>query len=375
MTSEERRAARRQRREAERERKKRMFDNCMNFETVFSYGHLYRAYRKCRCGVAWKASTQKYIANAPLNVYRTYTKLMNGTFRSGGFTEFELHERGKTRHIRSVTITERVVQRTMCDYALTPVLGRSFIHDNGASRTGKGYTFAVRRITQHLREHYQKYGRDGYILLFDFSKFFDRISHRIAKDILRKEFTDPRLLKLAGHFIDAFGERGLGLGSQISQSLALASASPLDHYIKEVLRIRGYGRYMDDGYLIHPSKKYLRFCLARIREICRKLEITLNEKKTQIVKLSHGFTWIKVRFFVTKTGRILRKIHRSSVTRVRRKMKKYAALLKAGQMEAADAYAGFQSWRAYADNFSAHRTIRNIGALYDQLFIKGGMGT
>lgn len=39
-------------------------------------------------------------------------------------------------------------------------------------------------------------------------------------------------------------------------------------------------------------------------------------------------------------------------------------------MQAADAYAGYQSWRAYAGNFSAHRTIRNIGALYDQLFVK-----
>lgn len=370
MTSEERKAARRQRREAERERKKQRHANCLDFETVFSYGHLYRAYRKCRCGVAWKASTQKYMAQAPLNVYRTHMKLMNGTFRSGGFTEFELHERGKTRHIRSVTITERVVQRTMCDYALTPVLSRSFIHDNGASRIGKGYSFAVRRITQHLREHYRKHGQDGYILLFDFSKFFDRISHQLAKDILRREFADERMLKLADHFIDAFGERGLGLGSQISQSIALASANPLDHYIKEVLRIRGYGRYMDDGYLIHPSKKYLRFCLAKIREVCQKLEITLNEKKTQIVKLSHGFTWIKVRFFVTKTGRILRLIHRSSVTRVRRKLKKYAALVKAGRMEAADAYAGFQSWKAYAANFNAYRTIRSMAVLYDRLFIQ-----
>lgn len=73
------------------------------------------------------------------------------------------------------------------------------------------------------------------------------------------------------HFIDAFGDVGLGLGSQISQTFALASADRLDHYIKEVLRIKGYGRYMDDGYLIHHSKAYLQKCLSQIEQICNAL--------------------------------------------------------------------------------------------------------
>lgn len=77
------------------------------------------------------------------------------------------------------------------------------------------------------------------------------------KAILHKEFTDERLLALTEHFIDAFGDKGMGLGSQISQVLALASANRLDHYVKEILQVRGYGRYMDDGYLIHTSKAYL----------------------------------------------------------------------------------------------------------------------
>lgn len=39
----------------------------------------------------------------------------------------------------------------------------------------------------------------------------------------------------------------------------------LDHFIKEKLGIKGYARYMDDGYLIHPSKEYLKECLTRRR--------------------------------------------------------------------------------------------------------------
>lgn len=370
MTSEERREARYQRRKARRaEKKATQCAMCDNFDWVFSYEHLYHSYRMCRRNVAWKASVQKYMTQAPLNVLQTYTRLMNGKFKTTGFFEFDIMERGKKRHIRSVTISERVVQRCLCDYALVPVLCRTFVYDNGASMKSKGYTFASKRLTQHLHEHYRKHGQNGYILLFDFSKFFDRVSHKLVKGILHKEFSDERLLALTEHFIDAFGSIGMGLGSQISQILALASANKLDHYIKEVCSIRGYGRYMDDGYLIHPDKAYLQKCLEGIKAICDELEITLNTKKTQIVKLSHGFTYLKIRYYLLPSGKVVKKIYRRSVTKMRHKLKAFQKKVADGIMTYKDVYQSWQSWRAYAANFNAYRTIQRMGDLYNQLFI------
>lgn len=370
MTSEERKEARFQRRKAARaEKKAACCGQSDNFDWVFSYEHLYHSYKMCRRNVGWKASVQKYITNAPINVYQTWQRLQAGKYRTSGFFEFDLMERGKKRHIRSVTIGERIVQRCLCDYALVPVLGRTYIYDNGASMANKGYSFAVDRLCQHLRQHYRKHGTEGYVLLFDFSKFFDRVSHRVVKAVLHKEFSDERIIKLTEHFIDAFGDVGLGLGSQISQVLALASANRLDHYIQEQCRIGSYGRYMDDGYLIHPSKEYLQKCLDGIRRICEELEITLNEKKTQIVKLSRGFTFLKVRFFLLPGGRIVRKIYHRSVTRMRRKLKAYQRFVSAGKMTMDDVYQSWQSWKAYASNFNAWHTIQSMAALYNKLFI------
>lgn len=369
MTSEERREARFQRRVAKRAAHKReLCAKYDDYEQVFSYRHLYEAYKKCRRNVGWKASVQRYITNAPLNVRHTYDQLMDGRYRTKGFIEFDVYERGKKRHIKSVTIGERVVQRCLCDYALVPMVGRTFIYDNGASMENKGYTFAINRICQHLREHYRKYGTEGYILLFDFSKFFDRVSHKLVKAILHKEFTDERLIAIMEHFIDAFGDVGMGLGSQISQVLALASANRLDHYIKEKAQIRGYGRYMDDGYLIHHSKEHLQKCMQAIKILCRRLDIKLNEKKTQIVKLSHGFTWLKVRFFLLPSGKIVRKIYRRSVTKQRKKIKKFKELIATGKMTMMDAYSSWQSWKAYASNFNAWHTIKNMEKLFGELF-------
>lgn len=368
MNSKERHEARYQRRKIKREIKRSEYAKYGDFDWVFSYKHLYKSFKRCCRNVGRKASTQKYKSLAPLKVHRTLKKLRNGKYRSKGFFEFDIIERGKKRHIRSVLIDERVVQRCLCDYCLVPLLSRSFIYDNGASIRNKGYHFARNRVTKYLQRHARQYGKNGYALLFDFSKFFDNISHALCKRILRKHVKDIRIIRLVEHFIDMFGEIGLGLGSQISQIFALASANELDHMIKEELGVKAYERYMDDGCLIHNSKDFLKHCKHLIIQKCNELGIKINAKKTQIVKLSRGFTWLKTKFYILESYKILRKIARESVARTRNKFKALRQMVDGRVLETGDVYMSFQSWRAYAYEFNAHRAIRSIERLIDDLF-------
>lgn len=372
MTSEERHEARYQRRKAKREQKRDSYAKYRDFNWVFSYKHLYKSFKKCCRNVGWKASTQKYKSLAPLKVWQTLTKLRLRRYRSKGFFEFYIVERGKRRHIRSVLIDERVVQRCLCDYCLVPLFSRTFIYDNGASIHNKGYHFARNRVTRYLRRHNRKYGKDGYALLFDFSKFFDNISHDLCKKILRKHVQDERIIELVDHFIDMFGNVGLGLGSQISQIFALATANELDHMIKEELRVEAYERYMDDGCLLHRSKEYLLRCKQRIVQKCRELGIEMNGKKTIIVKLSRGFTWLKTKFYILDSGKVIRKITRESVVKMRHKLQAFRHMVDEFVLETNDVYMSFQSWRAYARQFNAHRTIQSVTKLFDNLFPEYG---
>lgn len=125
MNSAERREARYQRRKAARmEKKAAALREYGDFETVFSFERLYESYRASVRGVGWKASTQRYKAASLANVTKTHEELIAGRYRSKGFYEFDIVERGKPRHIRSVHISERVVQRCLCDYCLVPMLSR-----------------------------------------------------------------------------------------------------------------------------------------------------------------------------------------------------------------------------------------------------------
>jgi hypothetical protein len=62
---------------------------------------------------------------------------------------------------------------------------------------------------------------------------------------------------------------GLPLGNQTSQWFGIFYLDSLDCYIKEVLRVKRYIRYMDDFLLVHHDKDFLRSCLADITEDSR----------------------------------------------------------------------------------------------------------
>lgn len=369
MTSEERREGRYQRRVAARRRK--IQERNKPFEEVFSFENLYKGYLRSRKGVMWKASTQVYKANALPNIRKTQLALLSGTWKSKGFVCFDLYDRGKLRHIRAVHISERVVQHALCDELLTPAIMPSLIYDNAGSIKGKGMDFSLRRCRKHLSQAIRKYGRDNlYVLLYDFKGYFDNIDHDQAMKLMEKYVEDPRCLKLVRQLIDDFGEVGVGLGSQVSQTIATAIPNRIDHYCKETLRLKYYGRYMDDGYAISDSREYLEFCLERLKELCREMNIPINLKKTRIVPLRKGFTFLKMRFTITKSGHIVQRVSRKTITRERRKLKKLFALRRKGKIELRhidNTMASINGHLKRADSFNARK---NLKALYTRELLK-----
>lgn len=395
MTSEERHEARYQRRKAKRlEERKEVLEKYGDYYGVINRNALSRAAKEATKNVNYKASVKRFMQRRLINVGILNRKLIYHKDVRKGFICFNLMERGKRRDIMSVHFSERVPQKSLNQNALIPVLTRSLIYDNGASRKGMGTGHAMSRLVIHLRRHYRHHGNDGYILLIDFKDYFGRIDHEVAKEIIDKAFDDDGIKWLSYLFIDSYyqykakkmraegfsekeiereAQKGLGLGSEINQTVAISVPNPMDHYIKEILRIPGFGRYMDDSYLIHESKEYLEYCLDEIRRICAELKITISEKKTQIVKLSHGFTFLKTQVYLTETGKILREPCHNAVVRERRKLKKQKKLVDAGKMTFQDVRQSYSSWRGSMKHKNARKTVHSMDQLFDRLFIENWM--
>ena len=85
------------------------------------------------------------------------------------------------------------------------------------------------------------------------------------KTLIREKITDPDVLWLIDLIIDSTeGNVGIPIGNQTSQLFALLYLDGLDHFVKEKLGIKYYGRYMDDFFLINHDKAYLQECRKQI---------------------------------------------------------------------------------------------------------------
>lgn len=376
--------------EERRSIKNRHFDN---FDEVMYYQHYLDALTKCRIGVSWKGSVQLYTQNAITEISKTRAKLDNNELPKLTSTKrITLYERGKKRNIVPITIKDRMIQRVLCDYSLIPVLKDSLIYDNGASMKEKGVDFTRKRVEKHIREAYKEYDSDMYALTFDFKSFFNSIPHKTCLKILKKYFRDKRIIGLVMAIIKSYQEteirnikdeeernrqlallkknelNGICLGSQISQIMALVVPNVLDHYIKDKLGVKHYVRYMDDGIILSNDKDYLRVIYAEMVKIADNLGLKFNEKKTQIVKMTKGITFMKIRYIVTPSGKLIKKLHKSGIIRMRRKLKKFKKLVYMGSMSLDDVYNSFQSWVSHSYLANSYRTRKNMIKLYNELF-------
>lgn len=342
----------------------------ITFEDVISFDALYNAAKECMKGVGWKSSVQMFKIDLLQWVSTIRKDLIEGTYKSRGFIEFTICERGKTRNIQSVHISERMVQKSLCQNALRPIIIPRLIYDNSASIPGKGTSFALHRLKHHLQDHYKEYGQNGYILIGDFSNYFGSIRHDILIQKLRQVIFDDAIFELTKYFIDCFsGEIGLGLGSEISQICAMFYLNDIDHFIKEKLFIKGYGRYNDDFYLIDNDIEYLKCCLNNISFHIDNLGLRLNPK-TKIIKLDQSFSYLKKNIYLTDTGKVTMRVPQKSITKNRQLLKKYKHMLLDDEITYSSIDQSYRSRRGFLQEYNQYDSIKELDNLYNKLFIE-----
>lgn len=340
--------------------------------------NLHDAAVKASKGVRWKASVQSYMIHSLRNCLHARQDLLAGKDIRRGFTKFHVIERGKDRAISAPRFPERVIQKSVSRNVLAPAIWPTLTPGCAANMQGRGTDYALMRLKGQLAEHYRRHGGEGYVLLMDFSDYFGSIDHGTAAALVSSVLTDPSAIRFMLLQIEANGGIGLGLGSEPNQALAVAIPSPLDHLGESWRGIEASGRYMDDSYFIAMDKATLWAFLAVAERLCASLGITINRKKTHIVKLSRGFVFLKKRFRYGANGKIVVTPIGKSLTRQRHRMKKHARMVANGEMTIAQARTSYMSWRGglvkkHGDGKPRFRmdvwhTVRGFDALFCALF-------
>ena len=356
---------------------------------------------KAKVGSDWKPQVQKFEMNLLTELVKLQEELQNKTFKLSPPNEFILSERGRTRVISGDHIRDRVVKRALCDEVLTPSIEKYLIHDNGASLKGKGVGFTRNRLESHLRRYYLKNGgNEGHILLGDYTKYFDNIQHKLLVDMFKSIVEDglaiwllEKVLEQAridvsfmnkAEFAESLnivfnslehekfdkslltGEKYLAkhmnIGDQVAQVAGIFYPHRLDNYIKIVEGVKYYGRYMDDFYIIHRDKDYLKNLVKTIEVEAAKGGIILNPKKTRICKVSECWRYLQIQYALTDTGRIIKKIHPKRLTTMRRKLKK---LIK--KLNEVDFVNYYNSWFKNYYKIMSKQQRKNMDELFQNL--------
>lgn len=384
----------------------------MSLEQIYNANNLFNAFMKAKQGTDWKEMVQKYEANLLLNIFTTRRAISTNTYSAKPTYSFKLNERGHTRQIKAQNIYDRVVQRSFNDNVLVPKTRVKLIYDNGATLKDKGESFARKRFEIHLRKAYREYGDNACIILMDFTKYYDNVLHEVLismyKDVLDSDelsFLADRLSDfrvdvsymsdeefknydktvfnaLTHSDIPAYLKTGqkmmpksLDIGNQTSQISGVFYATPMDNYCKTVRRIKYYGRYMDDTYIIIHNKNVAKKLLNELKVICDKQGIFINSKKTHIYKITDWVTWLKINYKIKPTGGLVRKVHNKNIRRERRRLVKFRHLLDEGKMSYKHIELCYGSWKGTYWKYDSKTKLLRLDRLFNKLFkeeIKNG---
>jgi len=378
-------------------------------ETVSDMNNLYDAFLASMNGSSWKEEPQRFEIDVLSELAALQRKLETKTYKTTPGSEFTLNERGKIRHIHGGRMRDRVVRHCLCDKVLTPALEPYLIHNNGASRKGKGVSFAREQFEKDLHNFYLEHGHNnGYVGFVDFSKFYDNIPHKgimesieplidpfsawLLREIvstfridvsymsdeeyaecMEKKFNSVRYYEEVSREMrtgEKFMEKSVDIGDQTSQDIGVFYPTRIDNYVTVVRGFRKYVRYMDDIAMIHEDRDYIRETIEGIKKEASEMGMFINDKKTRIVRMSDTFTYLQVRYFVTSTGKVVKRINPRSLTRERRRLKAYKRLISKGEMTYDRVEQAYKSWMGAFTKIMSKKQIKHIKELYKELYGK-----
>lgn len=104
---------------------------------------------------------------------------------------------------------------------------------------------------------------------------------------------------------------------------------------------------MDDWYVICPDMDTARKALAAIRAELAKLGLELNDK-TNIFPLQNGIDFCGFHTYLTHTGKVVRKLRRSSIKRMKGRIRRWEIEYGEGKISRNKIEECYKSWEGHA---------------------------
>ena len=233
------------------------------------------------------------------------------------------------REIFAADFADRVIHHFIyrCIY---PIIDRKLIHDTYSCRVGKGTLFGINRAKGFMRSCTQDYTTDAYFLKLDIEAYFMNMQHVILFDKVVKMLPQNKVrflgvskdtllylirqtifngvatnCRIKGSKSDWDGlppskslfnypkNTGLPIGNLTSQVLGNVYMNDFDHYIKKKLKIKHYGRYVDDMLYVHSDKSNLESIIPHLSNfLLSHLKLKIHPNKKVLKSVNEGIPFL-----------------------------------------------------------------------------------
>lgn len=148
----------------------------------------------------------------------------------------------------------------------------------------------------------------------------------------------------------------------------MAASGPVKLYAARAHRIEQLeGCLMDDWYAIVETKEQAVELLEKAREKFRELGYELNQK-TGVFPLQNGIDFCGFHLYLTKSGRVIRKLRQSSKKRMKRRIRRRERDFKEGKITRREIEDSFQAWNAHAKHGDTRVLRQQLRERVDKIF-------
>lgn len=202
---------------------------------------------------------------------------INGTMKTGKYKhEQVVSGQDKLRDIAKLDYFPYNVWHQMLVLATEKEVERSFIKHAYANRKGKGQIAALKEMQRWIRQDPKG---TAWYAKGDICKYYDSMSHDVARKALEHSFKDERYIEAFMEPFKAFSDDGksIPLGIRPSQTMGNLALRPFHRFVKDEMRVKYFLMYLDDFAIFGRTKGEVKRNYKRAAKYLEDMGFKLHE--------------------------------------------------------------------------------------------------
>lgn len=265
------------------------------YSKIYDMDNLKLAHRNARKDKLFYREVKMVDSDEDYYLGQIQKMLMNKTYNVSEYTISTINYKGKNRELSKLPyFPDRIIQWAIL-LQIEDVFMKTLCSHTCASLKGRGIRKASELTDKYMKDKFNT----AYCLKIDISKFYPNINHKILKNLLKKKFKDKDLLEILFKIVDSTpGNKGVPIGSYLSQYLANFYLSYFDHWLKEKMGMKCVVRYMDDIVVFHYSCSYLHWLKIQMDEyLASELDLKIKPNWQVFPTAIRGVDFVGFRHF------------------------------------------------------------------------------